>query len=383
LASTARSSAPYANQAILNFSTGSGGGYYYDFTNANPYLTPERQKTFEVGSEFKFKGNRLSAEITYYKTENKDLIAENFRASYATGYVLNTLNVGANENSGIEMVLDYQVINKKDFTWNTRFNFNRMRNQVTALPANVPEFYISDTWVYGNARGGLTQGGPTTTITSYGYARNNAGQILIDPATGIPVLDNNFRVRGDRNPNFTLGWLNNITYKDLRVSFLWDLKVGGDIFNATEMYLTRIGRSQRTADRLTPRVVTGILKDGLENTGTPTQNSIAIVPYYQQTYYTTMPEEEFIQKNVNWFRLRDISFNYNIKKFMTEGIARYAKTMSAFLTINDLLLITNYKGQDPAVGANSAASRGVSGFGFDYGNMGAPVSFNMGIRTTF
>ena len=383
LASTARSSAPYANQAILNFSTGSGGGYYYDFTNANPYLTPERQKTFEIGSEFKFKGNRLSAEITYYKTENKDLIAENFRASYATGYVLNTLNVGANENTGIEMVLDYQVINKKDFTWNTRFNFNRMRNQVTQLPANVPEFYISDTWVYGNARGGLTQGGPTTTITSYGYARNNAGQILIDPATGIPVLDNNFRVRGDRNPNFTLGWLNNITYKDLRVSFLWDLKVGGDIFNATEMYLTRIGRSQRTADRLTPRVVTGILKDGLENTGTPTQNSIAIVPYYQQTYYTTMPEEEFIQKNVNWFRLRDISFNYNIKKFMTEGIARYAKTMSAFLTINDLLLITNYKGQDPAVGANSAASRGVSGFGFDYGNMGAPVSFNMGIRTTF
>ena len=383
LASTARSSAPYANQAILNFNTGSGGGYYYDFTNANPYLTPERQKTFEIGSEFKFKGNRLSAEITYYKTENKDLIAENFRASYATGYVLNTLNVGANENTGVEMVLDYQVINKKDFSWNTRFNFNRMRNKVTALPDNVPEFYISDTWIYGNARGGLTRGGATTTITSYGYARNNAGQILIDPATGIPVLDNNFRVHGDRNPNFTLGWLNNITYKDLRVSFLWDLKVGGDIFNATEMYLTRIGRSQRTADRLTPRVITGILKDGLENTGTPTQNSIAIVPYYQQTYYTTMPEEEFIQKNVNWFRLRDISFNYNIKKFMTEGIARYTKTMSAFLTINDLILITNYKGQDPAVGANSAASRGVSGFGFDYGNMGAPVSFNMGIRTTF
>ncbi|NCW11807.1 MAG: SusC/RagA family TonB-linked outer membrane protein [Chitinophagia bacterium] len=383
LASTARSSAPYANQAILNFNTGSGGGYYYDFTNANPYLTPERQKTFEVGSEFKFKGNRLSAEITYYKTENKDLIAENFRASYGTGYVLNTLNVGANENTGIEMVLDYQLFNTKDFSWNTRFNFNRMRNKVTALPDNVPEFYISDTWVYGNARGGLTRGGATTTITSYGYARNTAGQILIDPATGIPVLDNNFRVRGDRNPDFSLGWLNNITYKDLRISFLWDLKVGGDVFNATEMYLTRIGRSQRTADRMTPRVITGILKDGLENTATPTQNSIAIVPYYQQTYFTTMPEEEFIQKNVNAFRLRDLSFNYNIKKFMTEGIARYTKTMSAFLTINDLILITNYKGADPAVGANSAGSRGVGGFGFDYANMGAPVSFNMGIRTTF
>lgn len=383
LASTARSSAPYANQAILNFNTGSGGGYYYDFTNANPDLVPERQKTYEIGTEVKFPGNRLSAEITYYKTENKNLIAENFRASYGTGYVLNTINVGANENTGVEIVLDYQVISKKDFSWNTRFNFNRMRNKVTELPSSVPEFYISDTWLYGNARGGLTLGNPTTTITSYGYQRNNNGQILIDPATGLPLIDANFKIRGDRNPNFTIGWLNNITYKDLRVSFLWDLRVGGDIFNATEMYMTLVGRSQRTADRMTPRVVAGILKDGLENTVAPTKNSIAIVPYYQQTYYTSMPEEEFIQKKVNWFRLRDITFNYNLGKYMSGGIAQKLKSLTGFLTINDLILITNYKGQDPAVGGVSVGSRGVGGFGFDYGNMGAPVSFNMGIRTTF
>ena len=96
IASTARSSAPYANQSILNFNTGSGGGYYYDFTNANPYLTPERQKTMEFGTEMKFFNGRLSTEATYYKTENTDLIAENFRASYGTGFVLNTLNVGSN-----------------------------------------------------------------------------------------------------------------------------------------------------------------------------------------------------------------------------------------------------------------------------------------------
>jgi len=97
------------------------------------------------------------------------------------------------------------------------------------------------------------------------YQRNTAGSILIDPATGLPLVDPNFKVRGDRNPNFTLGWINNITYKDLRVSFLWDLRVGGDIFNATEMYMTLIGRSQRSVDRMTPRVVAGVLKDGLEN----------------------------------------------------------------------------------------------------------------------
>ncbi|MEK0422534.1 MAG: hypothetical protein RLZ95_444 [Bacteroidota bacterium] len=383
LASTARSSAPYANQSILNFNTGSGGGYYYDFTNANPYLTPERQKTFELGTELKFFNNRLSTEITYYKTENKDLIAENFRASYGTGFVLNTLNVGSNENTGLEIVLDYLIVDKKDFSWNTRFNFNRMRNKVTSLPSNVPEFYISDTWVYGNARGGLVNGGPTTTITAYGYARNNAGQILVNPTTGIPLLENVFKVRGDRNPDFTIGWLNNITYKDLRLSFLWDIKVGGDIFNATDRYLTTIGRSNRTAMRYAEVLIDGVLKDGKENTSTPTKNNVKFIPQNNYLYYSTMPEEAFIEKDINWFRLRDISLNYNLKKYLKGSLAKNLKTLSAFLTVNDLILITNYSGADPAVGANSAASRGVSGFGFDYGNMGAPVSFNFGFRTSF
>jgi outer membrane receptor protein involved in Fe transport len=383
LASTARSSSPYANQSILNFSTGSGGGYYYDFTNANPYLTPERQKTFEIGTEVKLFNNRLSTEITYYKTENTNLIAENFRASYGTGFVLNTLNVGSNENTGLEIVLDYVVVAKKDFTWNTRMNFNRMRNKVTSLPSNVPEFYISDTWVYSNARGGLVNGGPTTTITSYGYARNTAGQILINPTTGIPLLENVFKVRGDRNPDFTIGWLNNITYKDLRLSFLWDIKVGGDIFNATDRYLTTIGRSNRTAMRFAEVIVDGVLKDGKENTATPTKNYVKVIPNNNYLYYSTMPEEAFIEKDINWFRLRDISLSYNLKKHLKGSLAKYAKSLSAFVTVNDLILITNYSGADPAVGANSAASRGVSGFGFDYGNMGAPVSFNVGFRTSF
>jgi hypothetical protein len=258
-----------------------------------------------------------------------------------------------------------------------------MRNKVTSLPSNVPEFYISDTWVYANARGGLANGGPTTTITSHGYLRNTAGQILINPVNGLPLIDANFKVRGDRNPDFTLGWLNNITYKNLRVSFLWDLKMGGDIFNATEKYLTAIGRSSLTKDRDIARVVPGVLRDGKENTTSPTPNNILITPATNSLFYTTMPEEAFIEKDVNWFRLRDLTFNYNVKSLLKADVDKLAKTLNVFLTINDLFLISNYRGADPAVGATTSASRGVSGFGFDYGNMGAPVSFNFGFRASF
>jgi TonB-linked SusC/RagA family outer membrane protein len=381
LASTARSSSPYANQSVFNQNTGSGGGYYYAFTNSNPLLRPEKQKTFEVGTELRLLNNRLSVDATYYNTKNRDLIVEGFRASYGTGFVLNTLNVGANQNQGVELSLDYNVMKTKNLKWDMRLNFNRMWNEVLDLPANVPEFYQSDTWLYANARGGLILGGPTTSITSYGYTRNIYGQVVIDQNTGLPVIDANFRVHGDRNPDFTLGWVNNLSYKNFRFSFLWDLKVGGDIFNATERYLTTIGRSNRTLDRFTPRVIEGVLNDGNQNT-VPTKNTIAITPYYNQAYYTTMPEEEFIQKDVNWLRLRDVSLNYTFSPSFVKRL-KHVRGLSAFVTANDLVLITNYTGADPAVNGNTAGSRGVGGFGFDFGNIGTPVSVNFGFRANF
>ena len=383
LAQTARSSSPYANQSVFNFALSSGGGYSYAFNNNNFYLEPERQKTYEIGAEFKFFNNKINLDVTYYNTTNEKQIAENFRASYATGYVLNTLNVGSTRNTGIEISLDGTPVQTKNFSWNFRLNFNRMRNEVLTLPDNVPEFYISDTWLYGNARGGLIRGGPSTSITAAGYARNLKGDIIIDQTNGLPVVDANFLVRGDRNPNYTLGINNSFRYKNWSLNVLWDLKIGGDIFNGTEMYLTTRGRSVRNDDRKTPRVITGVLNDGLQNTAKPTVNTIAITPYTLQAYYTSrMPEEEFIQKNVNWLRLRDITLNYTFSKSAI-GNMKFLKSLGAFVTGNDLILITNYLGADPAVNGNTAGTRGVGAFGFDYGNIPTPISVNIGLRASF
>ena len=148
------------------------------------------------------------------------------------------------------------------------------------------------------------------------------------------------------------------------------------------MYLTLQGKSQRTADRETPRIIEGVLADGLQNTATPTKNTIVIVPYYQQGYYTSMPEEEFVEKDVNWFRLRDLTLSYSLNANMLKKLRAF-KTLSIFMTGNDLLLLTNYRGADPSSNGNTAASFGVGAFGFDYGNLPTPVSLNFGIKATF
>ncbi len=388
LASTARSSAPYANQSVFTNALSSGGGYYYGFNNNNFFLEPEIQKTYEIGTELRLFKSKLGLEVTYYNTFNDKQIAENFRSSYGTGYVLNTINVGATRNEGVEVSMDFTALQTRSMKWDMRFNFNKMWNRVVTLPTNVPEFYISDSWVFANARGGLIVGGPTTAITSFGYLRNNAGQILIDPASGLPLIDQTFKVHGDRNPNFVLGWQNNLRMGNWALSFLWDLRIGGDVFNATDMLLTSRGVSHRTDDRLVPRVVAGVLRDGLENSANPTQNTIVVTPAYNDAYYgasggtTGLPEEEFIERNINWFRLRDVTLSYTLPPSMLSKW-KFFKSLGFFVTGNDLLLFSNYSGADPAVSANSAGSRGVGGWGFDYGNIATPVSFNFGLRAGF
>lgn len=382
LASTAKLNTPYSTQSVFVNNLSSGGGFSYGFFNNNADLHPEKQTTYEIGGEMRFFRSRLSIDATYYNALCKGQIIENFRLSYGTGFVLNTQNAGSTRNQGVEVTIDAAIMKKRSFGWNMRVNFAKGWNKVVELPKNVSLYYLADVNLYGNAAGGIVLGGSTTAISGFGYLRNTRGDKLISPTTGLPVIDGNQRVRGDRNPNFNVGLLNNFRYKNWKLNMLWDIKAGGDIFNGNNQYLTTIGRSKLTADRMVPRVIEGVLQDGLENTATPTRNTIAVTPYYNDLYYRSLPEEEFIEKDVNWLRLKEITLEYMFPPKFVKRV-KWMKTLSAFATANDVFLFTNYTGADPSVNGNTAGTRGVGAFGFDYGTLPSQLSLNFGLRASF
>jgi len=387
VAGTAKIPDPYFNQSVFvnNFASSAVGLIYsYSFDNNNPNLVPERQSTYEIGTELRLFNGLIGIDAAYYNTYCKDQIFKQFRASYATGAILNTNNAGSLRNQGIEVVLDVNPVRSADFSWKINFNFTHMWSEVLTLPESIGyEVYYSDTWLYQNARVGLIRHSPTTTITGYHYMRNKKGDILISPTTGLPITESTFTPIGDRNPDFMLGTVNTFRYKNWNLSFLWDLKVGGDVFDATEQYLTLQGKSTKTSDREVPRVVKGVLNDGLQNTDTPTPNTIAVTPYFLQSYYTTgMPDEEFLQHDVNWLRLRDITLNYTLPADKVKKL-NPVKSLGFFVTGNDLLLFTNYRGADPAVNGNTAASSGTGAYAIDYGSLPAPISVSFGLRAAF
>ena len=248
-----------------------------------------------------------------------------------------------------------------------------------ALPNALPESYVSDTWLYGNVRNGTAPGLSTMSLTGFFYLRNKNGDLLIDPANGLPVRSTSFIDAGyDRQPNYTVGLTNTFKHNRLSLDFLLDFRRGGDVFDATEHYLTSKGLAMSTMDRNTPRVIKGVLRDGKEDTATPTINNIVVVPAVQTAYYTNISEELFIQKNINWVRLRDLQVSYALP----EGFIG-SRSASVFVKGTDLFLITNYRGLDPIVNGNSAAVGGSGAAGIDFGNFPMPRGVNFGLRMGF
>lgn len=368
---------PYAYNTFLETKFTSYGGYGYSFWGPNPNLAPEFARSWEIGTELGFLDNRLGIDATVYRKQTKDAILNDVRSSYGTGFILLNLNGAVTRNQGVEITARATPIQRELFSWDAVMNFESSRGKVIALPGEIPESYISDTWLFGNVRNGTKPGSSTRALTGLFYLRNNQGEILIDPTTGLPIRSSDFFDAGyDRQPKFTVGLTNTLRRGRMSLSFLLDIRKGGDVFNATEHYLTARGLAPSTLDREQPRVIKGVLRDGKENTANPTVNTITVVPAIQTNYYTAMSEELFIEKDINWLRLRDVTFSFPLP-------GRFGRSASGFVTGTDLFLLTNYSGMDPVVNGNTAAVGGSSAQGIDFGNFPAPRGVNFGIKTSF
>ena len=390
---------PYKVLSSLTPQTTTGGGFAYGFFGGNENLTPERGKSFEIGTELKFLQNRVGINASYYQ-QNRFAQIVTQRLSYGTGFIFGLLNGGDFYNKGVEVELYINPVKRTDFDWNLQLNFTKLKTDVKNLPADVPEYYNSDTWLFGNARASAFVGdlgnyfrnmnldynqrgaGSAMAIGGYSYLRNPKGDILVNPTSGLPIINANFLPIGDRTPDFTIGLTNRFKYKNWNLSFLLDIRKGGDVFNGNAFYLFRTGLSTKFLDRETPVVFKGVLRDGLENSDTPTTNTIQISPLYRSDFFTSLPESEFVEKDVNWMRMRDITLSYTFPERILKP-TKIFRSAGLFITGTDLFMLTNYTGADPNVNGTTATSGGAGASGFDYGTLAMPRNITVGIRAGF
>ena len=392
---------PYRVRSRLINQLTTGGGFGYDFYAGNPNLKPEFGKSVEIGGEVQLYNGRLGVDVSYYHARRIDQIVAQ-RLSYGTGFVFGLLNGGSFSTKGLEFALTASPVKTADFTWDVIANFTTYRTAVLSLPAaNVPEYYNADTWLIGNIRASafvkdvasffpeqslrndnLRGAGSALAFGGYDYLRNNRGDILVNPTNGLPLINTNFLPIGDRTPDFTVGLTNSFRYKNLSLSFLLDIRKGGDVFNGNEYYMTRIGLSRNTLNREEPVIYRGVLRDGKENSDSPTLNTIQLTPIYGVNYYGSIPESAFVERDINWVRMRDLTLNYTFPAEWLKG-TKIIRRAGVFITGTDLFLLTNYTGADPNVNGTTATSQGAGAAGFDFGKLAVPRGIAAGLRVGF
>lgn len=105
---------------------------------ANPDLTWEKNKNWDLGLDFGFLNNRITGTFDYYNRVTNDLLYPQ-PVSFATGFSSVLSNIGSLTNKGYEVSLNGDVIRKKDFKWSVSVNYTNNDNRVTSLVSdNVP-----------------------------------------------------------------------------------------------------------------------------------------------------------------------------------------------------------------------------------------------------
>ncbi|MDB5206568.1 MAG: SusC/RagA family TonB-linked outer membrane protein [Flavisolibacter sp.] len=383
---------PFRNY-ILGPSFGSNvytnGGFVLNSTLGNPAIKPERTENLEIGTELRFLNSRLSVDFAWYKVKSTDQLMD-VRTSYGTGSVITWLNGGEVVNRGFEVQVKANAVKTKDINWNITLNADRNVGKIISLPANVPEYSNFQTFGAGDVRPITTPGAFTSSLSARKYQRNKNGDILIDAGTGLPLRESIYSIVGDRSPDYKLGFVNDIKFKQFSLTVNTDFSSGGDIYNGNASYLFANMLTPNTLDRETPRVIKGVLKDGFENTNTPTQNMTAITPYFSNNYYdftgstgaSGFSEEDFIEKNIKTFRVRDITLSYRIPATALKK-ASFIRNARLYVTITDPILISNYTGPDPNTNYLTPTFGGYGGVGIDFGSLANPIGYNIGISLNF
>ncbi|SKB51514.1 TonB-linked outer membrane protein, SusC/RagA family [Salegentibacter holothuriorum] len=342
----------------------------------NPALEPEFTDSYEAGIDARFFKNRLGLDLSVYYSKSKNQILEDIRVPPSAGTFYATLNGGSIINKGIEALVTAKLFERGNaFQWNMTYNFGLNKSDVIELPGQLDEVYLSDSWTFSNtAAGAAILNGSLFGLRGYQAVRNDQQELIIG-ADGLPELETVIFEDVNRLPDWTLGFTNNLSYKNFNFSFLLDLVQGQEAYNATKSAFIYYGLGEETLDRSSDgvRVVEGVLANGQPNTTQVTDQQ-----YYQQYY--SQNAENFIE-DASFARLRYATLSYDVPTALLEKLNMVSAQIS--ITGRNLFTITDYSGVDPEVNTYGAGIQGAGSMGID--NLGTPNTkgFDLGLRFKF
>lgn len=379
--------APYQTQLLLKSDNSSLYPFGGTITSGlaavqvgNPNLKWETATQTNLGVDFSLMNERITGGIEIYQKNTKDLLLQ--RAVPQPAVVSSRLeNIGGLRNRGLEASADMQLYSSSGKSLTGGLVLTVERNQVTSLgdttaacaadstttsfraASNAKCTFIQSGFVFGQGQSNqwsqiIMRGQPLGAFLAPRFIGVKNGQQLF-ACSGTPdcvngettnPADADRQFAGSANPSFTLGVRNTGTWNEWDFSWLWRGEFGGKTFNNTALVY------QTKSDAAQGRNFLAAAVGMPDNIHEPAK------------YSSRWVEDRTL------VRLQSVMIGYAVPKSLTGG-----RAVHAFVTGDNLLLLTHYSGYDPEVFvASGIASRGI-----DYVTYPPTRRFTIGARTQF
>ena len=299
----------------------------------NADLKWETTTTYNIGMDFGFWNDRLTAAVDVYRRDTKDLLSyvQVAALSNLTNY-LNT-NIASLTNKGVELDLNGVLVETRDMSWTAGFNVAYNHNEITKLNASsdnkegVRTGGISggtDNWVQKH-----DIGHPMSAFYVYQQVYDQNGK----PVFGQYVDQNNDGVinESDRHfyhkpaADFTFGFNTNFSYKNWTAALSGHASLGNYVYNNVasnnEMY-----------------------KDLWVNNFVSNRNASALYSDFDDAMYIS----DYYIEDGSFIKLDNFTLGYTFPKLF-EMVQGRPATLNIFGTVQNICTITKYSGIDPEV----------------------------------
>lgn len=349
----------------------------YPLTIENPNLKWETNEQFNTGVDFSMLNNRVQLAADYYLRTTKDLLLQRPLPS-ENGIATSIMdNIGVVENKGLELDLTTTNIKTNDFTWTTKWIFNKVWNKAKKINTANGIIQLNSgsynmVWI--------VQGQEMFQIYGYKvlgvfkndqqlsqYARPSNSQIgdpIIEDVNHDGLINSDdFQKLGNGLPDFTYGWSNNLSYKN------WDFRVVLDGSYGASKYLPAL-RNQNWVSPNEGNLSKYIYDRAGSVFGAANVN-------YDGDRLTQNSYDVF---NASYLRVKSLILGFNLPERICRSLS--ISGLRFTLSAENLHTFTSYPWY--SVQSNYyAGAPGTAQFGVDYGGYPLATSYAFGINLTF
>lgn len=405
-------------------------------------LTWEKTKSWNIGLDLSLLNNRIELIVDAYLKNIHDLLLQTSQPYYTGtgitgGATAQWANVGSMRNKGLELTLNANVINGKNFKWKSSLTYTLSRNKITSLNTesgfidktlsfsswtetvtrtavghSVSEYYgyqvlgrINSASDFlrdnGDGTSTVTQATPNYRVgtivsnTSASSLKTSVGDLLYRDNNGDGIIDQkDMTFLGSGLPKYTFGWNNTFSYKNLSLSVFLYGSVGAKVFNWTRRRMDEPSMISGSVSNKYTRVknyARWAYYDG--NSGNLNVWNVYVadgadpsMPRIdsQHNNFNSRVSDRYVE-DASYLRIKNIVLTYSFPKKFVRNLCLQNLRMS--VNIQNVYTLTGYTGYDPEVGSQngqySMSGQDMLLYGVDTGSVPSPRSFIIGIQATF